>query len=46
MIDNDTKNILAQIEDRISQVLQNGYWIPSLFESVSMDKVTTNGFYV
>ena len=46
MTDNDTKKILAQMEDRTFQVLQSGYWIPSLFESVLMDKVKTNGFYV
>ena len=44
--DDDTKKILAQIEDRIFQVLQNRYWIISLFESVPMDKVKTNDFYV
>ena len=35
-----------QIEDRTFQMLQNGYWIPSLFESVPVNKVETNGFYV
>ena len=44
--DNDTKKILSQIEDRTFHVLQNGYRILSLFESVPMDKVKTNGFYV
>ena len=43
---NDTKKILTQIENRTFQVLQNANWIPSLFESVPMDKVKTNGFYV
>ena len=39
MTDSHTKKILAQIEDGTFQVLQNGYWITSLFESVPMDKV-------
>ena len=39
MTDSETKKILAQIEDRTFQVLQNGYWIPSLFESILIDKV-------
>ena len=43
---NDTKKILAQIEDRTLQVLQNGYLIPPLFESVPMDQVKANSFYV
>ena len=42
---NDAKKILTQIEDGTSQVLQIGYWITSLFESVPMDKVKTNAFY-
>ena len=40
------KKILSQIEDRTFHVLQNGYYITSLFESVPMDKVKTNGFYI
>ena len=46
MIDNETKKILAQIEDRTFQVLENDYWIPSLSESISMNKVKKNGFNV
>ena len=42
--DNDTKKILAQIEDRTFQVVRNGYWITLLFESVPMDKMKENDF--
>ena len=46
MTDNDANKIMVQIEDRTFQVLQNDDWISSLFESVPMNKVKTNGFYI
>ena len=45
MMDTETKKILAQIEDRTFQILQNSDWILLLFENVPIDKVKTNGFY-
>ena len=43
--DNDTKKIVAQIKNGTFQVLQNDYWIASLFESIPMDEVKTNGCF-
>ena len=44
--DSDTKIFPTSIKDRTFQALQSGYWITSLVDSIPMNKLKANGFYV